>query len=767
MKNKLWLAPLAAFRGLMQSTSLSTHHARRAIRRGYAVSWQYLYKAQYLMSAWKIKRAGLVLVVLLLILLSLSVYLSQMIQVALEALFTTEEEIDGLRALLLNLGSTLIGAAAIVTSLVMFAMQVNIERMPYGLFRRLSTDSKLLGAFAGAFALAIVVAALSILTASSRLAVVILVAGWGIAFILIFFLYAYRRALTLINPLQQLGIVIEGARKELRAWARRAQRAAPLFESKVEQKDNPSPLDSTHDVARTVYFQLNAHWTNGAMRDVRHAMSFARRYAEQGDHEIADAALNVVVGINAAYVEAKGKTFYTNHLFVENPYASDGFINDTLEYLRQNVQAAIARRDEQQIEQTLQAIAALVQVYLGIDYSSPIASKSHAHIAAGYLSSSVQDIVPHNMADVLLEGMRLMGRSAQLILIKSQPTDIATLSEKIAVIACAGCAKVDYRPVTMVGMEQLANLTFDLLRSKDHNIRFAIKEIRQDIALVTKLFLNLPDTPLSSIHSTYLGPYYSSTSAQGFRVRLSELANALLSANQDNADAQSVIRNIECWADGLYATSKDILLEAVKAKSHFAFDMIYWITGVTEILLAVSNAPACDGHYQQKLRDHARWLISTLSWIPDDKDTVLFVENFQMTDILLEAAIYARKRNCEEIYMTIGDLLLSWTFRGGKYETGWGILEKGMSGLAALAADGGAAQISKLIANIKVQLSKGPALDQEIRDRAARDIRERAETLFRQAHTSSHIDRAIEVADHTALQPLLKNIANLLSPHTD
>lgn len=767
MKNKPWLTTLAApLNGLMRSSSLSTNHARKAIRRGYAISWQYIYKAQYLISTWKIQRAGLVLVVLLLCLFALSVYLSPMIQDVLEAHYTTEKGIDGLRSLVLNLGSTLIGAAAIVSSLVMFAMQVNIERMPHGLFRRLSADSKLLGAFAGAFILAIGVAALSVLTEKSWLAVVVLAAGWGIAFILVLFLYAYRRALSLINPLQQLGIVIEDARKGLRVWVRRAQRAAPLLEPKEIPKEAPSPLNPTHDVARTAYFQLNSHWTYSAKRSINHAMSFARRYAEQGDYEIAGVALNVVVGINAAYIEAKGKTFYANHLFFENPLASDGFINDTLEHLRQNAQAAVARRDEQQIEQTLQAMANLVQVYLDIDYSSPFVSTSHAHIAAGYLSNAVQSVAPHNMADVLLEGMRLMGRSAQLVLAKGKPDDIATLSEKIALIACTGCAREDYRPVTMVGMEQLANLTIDLLRTRDHDIHFAAGEIRRDVALVAKLFLNLPDTPLTSIHSTYLGPYYSSTSAQGFRVRLSALANALSDANQDNADAKSVIRNIERWADGLYETEKVILLTAVKVKSHFAFDMIYWITGITEILLAMSNASACDDHYRQKLRRHARSLISTLSWLPNDKDTVMFVENFQLTEILFEAAIDAHNRGCEEVAKDIGGILLTWTFQGGKHQTGLGILERGMCGLAAFALAKGDAQINELKADILERLSKELAPNQEIRDRAARELRERAATLYRQEHSSSHIDIAIEEANHTILQPLLEDIANLLSPGT-
>src|SRR5262245_58061172 len=58
----------------------------------------------------------------------------------------TEGRLESLRALLLALGAALIGAAAIVSSLVLFAMQVNVERMPHALFRRLSPDVRLLAA---------------------------------------------------------------------------------------------------------------------------------------------------------------------------------------------------------------------------------------------------------------------------------------------------------------------------------------------------------------------------------------------------------------------------------------------------------------------------------------------------------------------------------------------------------------------------------------------------------------------------------------------
>lgn len=740
---------------------------RKAVARRIATLWQHIYRTQYQLGVWKLRYGNIAFYAVLLLLVSATAYLSPVLQNVLIDFYSTGPELESLRSLILNVGSALIGAAAIVTSLVLFAMQVNIERMPHGLFRRLSADRRLLGAFALAFLLAVGVATLSTVVDQARLARVVLATSWAVVFILISFMYAYRRALVLINPLQQLGILIQDTRKELRAWARRAQRAMPLLECDESASARTSALDSTHDLARTAFFQINNRWTDGTKRSVGHAMSFARRYAEQGDYEVSSAALNAVVGINAAYIDTKGKTFYDNNPFVENPFSSDDIINDTLEHLRQNLQGGIARRHEQQIELTLKAMAALVRVYLGIDYSSPHASKSHALLAAGYLASGVQSVIPHGMADVLLEGQRLMGQSAQYILAHGDPNDIATLSEKIALIACTGCANEDCRPVTMEGMTQLSNLTFDLLRSRSRDIHFAVGEVRRDVTLVAKLFLNVPDTPLSNSHSTFLGPYYSSKSMQSLRSRLTALANAIAKAQPDNTDAQSVIRNIERWADGLYQTEKELLLEAVKRKSHFVFDMIHWITGVTEILLAVSNASACDQHNQEELQKHARWLIATLTCIPDDKESVTFVENFQMTEMLFEAAMGARNRGCDEIAREVWESLLSWTFKGVGYQTGMGVLERGLCGLAAFAVNGGDEDIALLRTAVVSRLTGTSVPEQEIRDRTAREILDRVANLYRRGHSLSRIEMAMAQSDHGKLQPLLEEIAGLLSPGLD
>jgi hypothetical protein len=585
----------------------------------------------------------------------------------------------------------------------------------------------------------------------------------------VLFLFGYRRALLLVSPVRQLGLVVRSTQRELRAWARRAKRAAPLLSdgskprpAQDDQEDTPQ-----HDLTRMVYFQANPGWTEGALQGVRYAVSFARRYAEQSDHEISAAAMNAIIAINGAYIEAKGKSFFAYQLLLDNPFVTDGFINSTLEHLRQSARIGVARGDEQQIEQTLRAMAALARVYLAIDYANPHASKTHTNLAAGYLTGEVERIVPHSMPDVLMEGVRLMGQCADMLLAAEGPQGISTLVQKIGVISCAGVAREDYRPVTSTGVEQLARLSFDLLRTKSREVGFAAQDIRGSMKLIAKLFMALPDASLINVHSTYLAPYYSATSAQGLTVRLSHLVNAVAGAPADDANARQVIDNFEEWADGMYETEKELLLHAIGKRSQFTFDMIHWITAVTTMLIAVSNAAACDEHTQDELRKHARWLIAVLSWVPDDEETVKFVENFRMTETLFEATVDARRRGCPEISEDIGKMLLSWTFKAGRYQTGWAILERSVYGVATLALfDEDAAAATGLKAEITARMAAGGLPDKEVRDRAAREIRGRAASLYRKGHWSSAIEHGMAESDHGKLQRLLEEIADLISPET-
>ena len=250
---------------------------------------------------------------------------------------------------------------------------------------------------------------------------------------------------------------------------------------------------------------------------------------------------------------------------------------------------------------------------------------------------------------------------------------------------------------------------------------------------------------------------------QSLSVKLRELANAVIAAEPDNESAKTVIRNIERWADGLYRTEKELLLTAVEARSSFTFDIIHWVASVTEILLAISSAPACDDHNRKELVKHARWLIAVLTWIPDNKDTVTFVENYQLTEVLFEAALAAHNYD-SDVAKEIQDSLLSWVFKGGKYQSGWGILERGLCGLAKLALREGDEQVSQFKSSLKDKLSNDDVPCAEIRNNSAREILRRIGNLARERmyHTST-IDMEAALSDHSELRPLLQEIAKILA----
>ena len=732
--------------------------------------WLRVYRVQNLIVRWKYRHGRIAVTLSLLVFVGMSFYFSPELQNILEDYYSTEQSLQGVRNLIQSIGIALISASAIVTSLVLFAMQVNVERMPHGLFHRLSTDKLLLGAFALTFLLAVSIAILSIFITQVRLAFMVISTGWLIVFIFILFVYAYRRALKLINPLQQLEILINDSRKELRIWRRWAKRMSLVIKTEEKTDDRPPPATTTHDWAQALLFRNTPDWDKSAKQKIQHAISLARRYAEQGDYDVSEYALVAIININKAYIDAKGKTFYADNLLFDNSLTHDEFITNTLEHLRKNMQHGIARQDEQQIEQILQAMVDLVKVYLDIDYSAPNAQKTHANLAASYLGSAVSSIIPHNMTDVLLKGQRCMGEAAINLFVRGRPSSRIILSEKIFQVACRDPIKKEYWPVTMEGMRQLSKLTIASMRhSENRNARFVFSQIHEHVANIVRVFLTVPDQPLLRVHSSYLGPYYFSTDSQSFLPCLTALANEILNTAPDDANARKIIHNIEQWADQIHKTKKELLLQSIEAKSSFASDIIYWIKQVTGILLAVSKANACDAETGKNLRRHAHCLITTLNCIPKDQDTVNLIESYRMTETLFEVAIDAYRRGCDDIVEEIGEILLYWTFKAGRYQTGFDTLKTGICGFAVFALMRDEEEIIR--SRIQAYLSGDSAPNQEIRDRTAQQIRHRVapshsseEYFHLQIDSHSQIEKSMREADQGKLRPILKDIAEMLSP---
>lgn len=737
------------------------------VRRGAAHFWRGRYIAQTRFYSFVSNRSGLVTVGLAIVLAITTFALRPTLDLRLSS--STADEIGVLQSVILTIGGALIGAAAIAFSLVMFAMQVNVEKMPHGLFRKFSTDARLLGAFGASFLVAVGVTLAPTQLTTTTASLVVIGCGWAIFAILFLLLYAYSRALRLISPAEQLRLVVRTAAKDLKKWALLGEQMRPLLEESADRTQPFAKGAPERDLALTRFYRTNSRWTEQALRSLGYATTFSRRFAEVGDHEVVEAALGAVVAINTAYVRAKGRTFFAQHLMFDNPLVTDGFVNTTLEHLRKNVRIALTRGDEQAIELNFRCLASLAHLYLAADYGEDHSPRTHAHIASGYLSQAVEAVAPHNMPDVLMEGVRLLGNTSQAFLAFGQTTELTSISSSISVIGGAGIARVDHRPVTKVAMAELTKLVFNLLRTTKGDVRHAMSTVTRQIGSLVLLYLRTPDGgPLETNHSTYLAPYYSGTTHEALLSWLHDLANALLDTSETNSDAKIILRNIAEWSDKLNQSEKEIFLEAIARKSKLTFDVVHWIAGVSKVLWACSQSKACDEHCREKLQKNGLWLASVLSFAPDDTESVHLLEAYQFTETLFDVAVEAHQRADVEIADRVSKLLLGWALGGARHQIGWGTFGKSLRGIAALSVLRGTDQ------TLAHQLhtyatARGIALEPELREQTASELRRRVERSWEyRRHSFSHIDQALQALDGEKVEKSLLLVADWLwSPPRD
>lgn len=160
-------------------------------------------------------------------------------------------------------------------------------------------------------------------------------------------------------------------------------------------------------------------------------------------------------------------------------------------------------------------------------------------------------------------------------------------------------------------------------------------------------------------------------------------------------------------------------------------------------------------------------MISVISWIPENKETTQFVESFSLIELLFDAALGALQRESSVVAKSARDLLIGWAFKAGRYKTGWGTLGQAMIALVALVLwKEDLQQIHWLKAETVKRLSNVDAPEQEIRDRAANDLRRQAKSLRQSEFETNRVRHAMNQIEPARVRALLVEIAGILSPGT-
>lgn len=681
----------------------------------------------------------------------------------LQPFLENEQFVDSLRTTALQLGSSLMGATAIVASLVLFAMQVNVERLPHGLFRRMSGDRRLLVTFAVSFVGSIVIACLPLITPLRWTEWAIAAAILLTIIVLRLFLAAYRRSLKLINPAEQLRIVMGDINGALKRWSKQADWYSAAFGSKTETTKSSSIVESTLDTSRAA-FMLQNNWGSRVVRQgLNHCISVGSRAASQADYRVAEAALAAFVTMNASYVQAKGRTFFAENGFVEVPFATDSIINHSLEQLKLQFRAAVGRRDEEHVNLLLNAYGDLAQLYARIDYGRPDADAWHSTLATGYLRNDIRSIIPQNLPDSMMHGVRILGTCSLALINRDKATEIISIVDELGPIGAAMSVREDHRPVTITVVEQLAGLTFQMINTGVFDPGYTFEQISHAIELTARVTLNQPNPSLTSVHRSNLAPYFSPTSASSLSQSLKQMTNALLSSSADDEKATKCAANLLEWAERSRSMSKSIMTLAIEQRSPFVFDILHWIGDVVEVLIAVAKAPIAEQHYAQDFDEQAQRWLSTLSWIPDDAESIDCASTWSITSVLFEIAGAARQHGSESLYDAVQKQLLHWALRPARRQTAWHEVEQAILASVALAiksANDPDGQVFKLRLTKALEAKDMPAAD--LLDGAAKGIIRSIDDYQKDFLLTNGWEQVLKSCDHEQRRQLLTEVANIV-----
>ena len=149
------------------------------------------------------------------------------------------------------------------------------------------------------------------------------------------------------------------------------------------------------------------------------------------------------------------------------------------------------------------------------------------------------------------------------------------------------------------------------------------------------------------------------------------------------------------------------------------------------------------------------------------RESVAFVENFQLTERLFEVALKMHIKGEDEIAEAARDILLGWALKAGKHQTGWGSLERAMTALSVLAAwSEGSGWAPWLTGEFGNRLA-GAEIDGEIRERAARELREICQNPAQGGHALAEIDYYLARVDRDRLSAAMNAVADLLDPEDE
>ncbi len=566
------------------------------------------------------------------------------------------DTVNALNSLFLSVGAAFISATAIIFSIIIFTLQINNERLPHGMFKKTSQDTRLLSSFIIAVVLSVLIAICSLISDISTVFYVIQISITFVLLILYCFIYAYTRALKLISPIYQLEETVRSVREDLLSW----------------DKTFKKTKNNNHDITKYKYFKQHPYWINSARQGIIYCNAYSKRLIEQNDYETSEKALKSIIDININYIEVKGKAFIRREDFSDVMASNDRLIEDTLEELRQNIQNALSRNDERFIISNFIILKELHYVYSNINYINNNGDRVASSLASQYLINGIEDSISHNIPNVLISGIRLLGDVAQKNILDCESNTIDTITQIISKLACIGIIDKELEAITKCSLMELSEITVKLLLSKEHDTSHINEKIN-------KYLFRIGKTEVTSLDPSYI--YFENIYYTKVIDKLIDFANSLISlelAGDKKINIIEIIKNVEKWSDNIRHKNKELFELALKHNSSFALQLVTFIRHISECLMILSSLEVVDAKLSSKLTKNALNLIYIFTFIKEDENVINLLERRNLTDIIFELAVFAYEYDLIDITVKIRDILLSYGFISQKVNDQYYTLAKAL-----------------------------------------------------------------------------------------
>ncbi|MDP3935580.1 MAG: hypothetical protein Q8Q56_01100 [Alphaproteobacteria bacterium] len=391
----------------------------------------------------------------------------------------------------------------------------------------------------------------------------------------------------------------------------------------------------------------------------------AQKYSYSGDLAISDYALNnILIKMNELYIREKAGEFYVDTFIEKHPLSNDTYINNSLEKLKQLLEISLAKHDDEFAIQVLRSFYRLIDCYGNIAYrNDSLNSKPHAYMALYYLCQGVSLASTQKRIEVVLNGVRLIGAATRTLLEKSNLNNIEKGLGAIEEITINCLATKESWPVVQAGVDQLAQLSKALIKSKHHNIQDSAESIKAALSVLAIEIMQLPE---KNIHAELLAAYFSLSDPNSLSSFLNSLlTNVLTEKDQDKI--KNTINNIYLWLlpDENYEHEMALIRMAIETRSSFTVSLLFCIVGVFKVIIDISNielnAPIIR-HQQLQLKEKAIQLLCIFNQLNVTKDTAYFLEQCHLTMHLVDMALYGLQKGIVSIDDTV-DVLIPWGVR--------------------------------------------------------------------------------------------------------